>query len=454
MSFTSINPSTGEVREVFAEWSESKTREVIDAVHEARLSWQEASFARRSGLMKQMAVVLRDNKDHYARLMAMEMGKPISGGRAEIEKCAWVCEYYADKAEWMLAIEPAESDGSRAYVAFRPLGVILAIMPWNFPFWQVFRFAAPALMAGNVAVLKHSSNVPRCALAVEEAFREAGFPSEVLRTLMISSGQVNAVIENPHVKAVTLTGSDHAGRQVAAAAGRALKKAVIELGGSDPFIVLADADLDEAAHTGAKARCYNSGQSCVAAKRFIVQDVVYDGFMARFKHAMAGLVVGDPLLEETQVGPQAREDLVIELQEQVEASVAKGAKVELGGKRMSGKGYFYPPTILTGVKPGMPAYHEELFGPVAAVIRVRDEEEAIAVANDSPFGLGGSVWTRDSLKGERIAARIEAGSVSVNGRVKSDPRLPFGGTKGSGYGRELSHYGIREFVNIQTVWIK
>jgi succinate-semialdehyde dehydrogenase/glutarate-semialdehyde dehydrogenase len=454
MSFTSINPSTGEVREVFAEWSESKTREVIDTVHEAWLSWREASFARRSELMKQMAVVLRGNKDHYARLMATEMGKPVSGGRAEIEKCAWACEFYAEKAEGMLAIEPAESDGSRAYVAFRPLGVILAVMPWNFPFWQIFRFAAPALMAGNVAVLKHSSNVPRCALTVEEAFREAGFPSEVLRTLMISSGQVNAVIENPHVKAVTLTGSDHAGRQVAASAGRALKKAVIELGGSDPFIVLADSDLDEAAHTGAKARCYNSGQSCVAAKRFIVQDAAYDGFMARFKHAMAALVVGDPLQEETQVGPQAREDLVIELQEQVEASVAKGAKVELGGKRMSGKGYFYPPTILTGVKPGMPAYHEELFGPVAAVIRVKDEEEAIAVANDSPFGLGGSVWTRDTLKGERIAARIEAGSVSVNGRVKSDPRLPFGGIKGSGYGRELSHYGIREFVNIQTVWIK
>jgi succinate-semialdehyde dehydrogenase/glutarate-semialdehyde dehydrogenase len=454
MSFTSINPATGEIREIFAEWSESRTREVIKTVHEARLSWQETSFARRSEVMNRMAVVLRGNKDHYARLMATEMGKPVSGGRAEIEKCAWVCEFYAEKAEGMLAIEPAESDGSRAYVAFRPLGVILAVMPWNFPFWQVFRFAAPALMAGNVAVLKHSSNVPRCALAVEEAFHEAGFPADVLRTLMISSGQVHAVIENPHVRAITLTGSDHAGRQVAAAAGRMLKKAVIELGGSDPFIVLADADMDEAAHAGAKARCYNSGQSCVAAKRFIVQDAVYDGFMARFKHAMASLIVGDPLLEDTQVGPQAREDLVIELQEQVEASVAKGAKVELGGKRMIGKGYFYPPTILTGVKPGMPAYHEELFGPVAAVIRVRDEEEAIAVANDSPFGLGGSVWTRDTQRGEWIAARIEAGSVSVNGRVKSDPRLPFGGIKGSGYGRELSHYGIKEFVNIQTVWIK
>jgi succinate-semialdehyde dehydrogenase / glutarate-semialdehyde dehydrogenase len=454
MSFTSINPTTEEIREVFAEWSESKTREVVNQVHAAWFSWRETPYARRAGLMKQMAVILRSNKDRYARLMAEEMGKPVSGGRAEIEKCAWVCEFYAEKAEGMLADEQAESDGSKAYIAFRPLGVILAVMPWNFPFWQVFRFAVPALMAGNVAVLKHSSNVPLCAQAVEQIFREAGFPGEVLRTLMISSGQVNAVIENPHVKAVSLTGSDHAGRQVAAAAGRVLKKAVIELGGSDPFIVLADADLDEAAQAGAKARCYNSGQSCVAAKRFIIHDAVYDAFMGRFKHAMASMIVGDPMLEETQVGPQAREDLLLELQEQVEASVAKGAKLELGGKRLGGKGYFYPPTILTGVKPGMPAYHEELFGPVAAVIRINSEEEAIAVANDSCYGLGGSVWTRDTQKGEQIAARIEAGSISVNGRVKSDPRLPFGGIKGSGYGRELSRFGIREFVNIQTIWVK
>ncbi|MBP1753516.1 MAG: succinate-semialdehyde dehydrogenase, partial [Geobacteraceae bacterium] len=387
-------------------------------------------------------------------LMAVEMGKPVCGGRAEIEKCAWVCDFYAERAERMLSDEPAESDGSRAYVAFRPLGVILAVMPWNFPFWQVFRFASPSLMAGNTAVLKHSSNVPRCALTVEDVFRKAGFPTDVFRTLMISSRQVTSVIENEKIRGVTLTGSDHAGRQVAATSGRLLKKTVIELGGSDPFIVLADADLDEAAHAGARARCYNSGQSCVAAKRFIVQDSIHDAFMARFKKSMAGLVVGDPLLEETQVGPQAREDLIRELQEQVESSVAKGAKIVLGGTPLHGKGYFYPPTILSDVKPGMPAYHEELFGPVAAIIRVKDEEEAIAVGNDSPFGLGGSVWTADTKKGERLAARIEAGSVSVNGRVKSDPRLPFGGIKNSGYGRELSHYGIREFVNIQTVWIK
>lgn len=454
MSFSSINPATGELLEVFDEWSESKTREVIDQVGQAWLSWRGTPIAQRAACMKKAATILRRNRDDYARLMASEMGKPVTGGRAEIEKCAWVCDFYAEKAGQMLADELAESDGSRAYVAFRPLGVILAIMPWNFPFWQVFRFAAPALMAGNAAILKHSSNVPRCALTVEEIFREAGFPSEIFRTLMISSGQVRSVIENAHVKGVTLTGSDHAGRQVAAAAGALLKKTVIELGGSDPFIVLADADLDEAAHAGARARCYNSGQSCVAAKRFIVQDSVYDAFMTRFRNAMASLVVGDPLHEETQVGPQAREDLIRELQEQVEASVAGGAKIVMGGKPLDRKGYFYPPTILTGVKPGMPAYHQELFGPVAAVIRVKDEEEAVVVANDSPYGLGGSVWTADTAKGERIAARIEAGSVSVNGRVKSDPRLPFGGIKNSGYGRELSRYGIREFVNIQTVWVK
>jgi succinate-semialdehyde dehydrogenase/glutarate-semialdehyde dehydrogenase len=454
MSFSSINPATGELLEVLEEWSESKTRQVIDQVHQAWLSWRGTPFALRAGLMKSAASILRSNRDEFARMMATEMGKPVSGGRAEIEKCAWVCEFYADRAEKMLADEPAESDGSRAYVAFRPLGVILAVMPWNFPFWQVFRCAVPTLMAGNAAVLKHSSNVPRCALTVEEVFRKAGFPADIFRTLMIGSRQVESVIENEHVRGVTLTGSDHAGRQVAAVSGRLLKKTVIELGGSDPFIVLADADLDEAAHAGARARCYNSGQSCVAAKRFIVQDAVYEAFMTRFTKAMASLVVGDPLKEETQVGPQARQDLIRELQVQVEASVAGGAKIALGGKPLAGKGYFYPPTILTDVKPGMPAYHEELFGPVAAVIRVKDEEEALAVANDSPFGLGGSVWTADTEKGERIAARIEAGSVSVNGRVKSDPRFPFGGIKNSGYGRELSRYGIREFVNIQTVWIK
>lgn len=454
MTLESINPATGEVLEVFEEWSAVRTKGVIADVHRAWLQWRQTPITRRGELLQEAAAVLRQNRDEYARLMTSEMGKPISEGRAEVEKCAWVCDYYAENGAGFLANEPAESDGSAAYVAFRPLGTVLAVMPWNFPFWQVFRFAAPALMAGNSTVLKHSSNVPRCALAIEELFRRAGFPENVFRTLLIGSRQVEEVIENDLVRAVSLTGSEHAGRQVAATAGRVLKKCVLELGGSDPFIVLADADLELAARTAAMARCRNSGQSCTAAKRFIIEASVYKAFMELFTKAMSSLVVGDPLDEATQVGPQAREDLLKMLHAQVMDSVAKGAELVLGGRPLERKGYFYPPTILAGVKPGMRAYHEELFGPVASVIRVQDLEQAIAVANDTPFGLGGSVWTGDTRKGIEIVSRIEAGSVFVNGLVKSDPRLPFGGVKESGYGRELSHYGIREFVNIQTVWIK
>jgi succinate-semialdehyde dehydrogenase/glutarate-semialdehyde dehydrogenase len=454
MALESINPATGELIEAFEEWSQEKTRGVIEEVDEAWLSWRRTSFSRRAELMHEAAVVLRRNKEEYAHTMALEMGKPIGDGRGEVEKCAWVCDFYADNAENFLADEPAESDGSKAYVAFRPIGTVLAVMPWNFPFWQVFRFAAPALMAGNTGVLKHSSNVPRCALAIEDVFRQAGFPVNVFRTLMIGSGQVEAVIENESIKAVTLTGSDIAGRKVAAKSGQMLKKTVMELGGSDPFIVLEDAVIEEAATVGAKARCINSGQSCIAAKRFIVVDGIYDRFIARFKEAMAALKVGDPLEEGVQVGPQARGDLMYELHGQVEASVEKGANVLLGGAPLDRKGYFYPPTILADLKPGMAAYHEELFGPVASVIRVKDEKEAVEVANASPFGLGGSVWTADSARGEAVAGQVEAGAVFVNGLVKSDPRLPFGGVKISGYGRELSHYGIKEFVNIQTIWVK
>ncbi len=454
MAFESINPATGEVLEVFEEWPMEKTHGVIAEVHKAWQKWRQTSFARREELMKGAAATLRLNKEEYARIMALEMGKPVTEGRAEVEKCAWVCDYYAENAARFLAIEPAESDGSRACVAFRPMGTVLAVMPWNFPFWQVFRFAAPALMAGNTGILKHSSNVPRCALAIEGVFAKAGFPENVFRTLMIGSRQVEAVIDNDLVKAVTLTGSDHAGRQVAATAGRKLKKTVLELGGSDPFIVLDDADLEEAARTAARARCINSGQSCIAAKRFIVEDTIFLSFMERFRKAMASLVVGDPLDEATQVGPQAREDLMRELDAQVHASISRGAELVLGGSPVDRKGYFYPPTILAGVKAGMRAYDEELFGPVASVIRVEDLDQAVAVANDTPFGLGASVWTRDARKGEEIAARLEAGAVFINGLVKSDPRLPFGGVKESGYGRELSHYGIKEFVNIQTVWVK
>ena len=454
MAMESINPATGELLETFEEWNREQTVAVVAQVDAAWQDWRRTSFGERAGLMNKAAAILRDGKDEYARLMAMEMGKPITEGRAEAEKCAWVCEYYAEKAERFLRNEPAESDGTRAYVAFRPLGTVLAVMPWNFPFWQVFRFAAPALMAGNTGVLKHSSNVPRCALAIEDIFVKAGFPENVFRTLMIGSGQVDAVIEDERIKAVTLTGSDIAGRKVAAKAGQMLKKTVLELGGSDPFIVLADADLEQTAQVAARARCINSGQSCIAAKRFIVEEQAYDAFLKLFKAEMARLVVGDPFDEQTQVGPQAREDLMMELHAQVEASVDKGAELELGGAPLNHRGYFYPPTILTGVKPGMPAYREEFFGPVALVIRVGNAEQAVQVANDSPFGLGGSVWTGDTERGERLAARVESGAVFVNGLVKSDPRLPFGGVKTSGYGRELSHFGIKEFVNIQTVWVK
>ncbi len=454
MALESINPATDELMETFDEWSAEQTAEVIDEVDAAFQQWRLTSFEKRRELMNRAAGVLRENKDEYARIMALEMGKPINDGRGEVEKCAWVCEYYAEQAEKILADEPIESDGSKSYVGFRPIGTVLAVMPWNFPFWQVFRFAAPALMAGNTGVLKHSSNVPRCALAIEGVFRKAGFPENLFRTLMIGSGKVDAVIENDKIKAVTLTGSDAAGRKVAARAGQMLKKTVLELGGSDPFVVLADADLEEAATVAARARCINSGQSCIAAKRFIVEDAVYEAFLQRFKANMAALVVGDPLDEQTQIGPQARGDLMKELHGQVQASVKKGAKVLLGGVPLERAGYFYPPTILGEVTAQVPAFHEELFGPVATLIRVRDAEEAIAVANASPFGLGGSVWTGDVARGEALAGRIESGAVFVNGMVKSDPRLPFGGVKTSGYGRELSHYGIKEFVNIQTVWVK
>jgi succinate-semialdehyde dehydrogenase/glutarate-semialdehyde dehydrogenase len=452
MALESLNPATGEVLETFAEWSDEQVVSTIETVHAAYLNWRTTSFAERKPLMLKAAEVLRQRKNEFATMMALEMGKPVVEGRAEVEKCALVCEYYADNAEQMLAPEPIESDASRSYVAFRPQGIVLAVMPWNFPFWQVFRFAAPALMAGNVGVLKHASNVPRCALAIEEVFVQAGFPADVFRTLMIGSRKVAQVIEHPYVVATTLTGSDIAGRKVAEKSGAMLKKSVMELGGSDPFIVLNDADLDLAASVAVTARCINSGQSCIAAKRFIVEDGVYDAFLDKFKANMAALKVGDPCDESTQVGPQAREDLMRELHGQVEASVAKGAKVALGG--VPGEAAFYPPTILTEVRKGMPAYSDEFFGPVAIVIRVKDADEALFVANDTEFGLGGSVWTTDIAKGERIAGEIRSGAVFVNGMTKSDPRLPFGGVGISGFGRELSHYGIKEFVNIQTVWIK
>jgi succinate-semialdehyde dehydrogenase/glutarate-semialdehyde dehydrogenase len=454
MTMVSINPATGETSEHFTEYSPEDTSLRIDRGHGAWPAWRALGFGGRAALMRKLAAVLRRENEACARMMALEMGKPIGQGRAEMEKCALVCEHYADHASRYLADEPLASDASRSYAAFRPLGVLLAVMPWNFPFWQVFRFAAPALMAGNVAVLKHSSNVPRCALAIEDLFRRAGFPDGVFQTLMIGSRQVDEVIAHPLVRAVALTGSEQAGRQVAAKAGAMLKKTVLELGGSDPFIVLPGADLRQAAATGARSRCVNSGQSCIAAKRFIVFEEEMEEFLDHLRQAMTALRVGNPLDEETEVGPLARGDLRDELHQQVLASVARGAEPVLGGDFPPGPGFFYPPSILTRVSPGMPAYDEELFGPVASVIGVRDMDDAVRVANDTPYGLGGSVWGGNVLEAEAVAARIEAGAVFVNGMVKSDPRLPFGGVKASGYGRELSGYGIREFVNIQTVWIR
>jgi succinate-semialdehyde dehydrogenase / glutarate-semialdehyde dehydrogenase len=453
MSIQSINPATGEVLETFTPTSRHELDRILAAAHAAFLEWRAVPIGARAKQMREAASALRRRKADYARTMTLEMGKPIVQGEAEVEKCAWVCDYYAEQAAGFLAEQPRETDASKSYVRFDPLGVVLAVMPWNFPFWQVFRFAAPALMAGNGAVLKHASNVPRCALAIEEVFRESGFPRGLFATVLIESSAVAPLIEDPRIVAVTLTGSDRAGSKVAEQAGRALKKTVLELGGSDPFIVLDDADVDAAAVTAADARLVNSGQSCIAAKRFLVVETVADRFIARFVDELRSRRMGDPLARETQVGPQARVDLRDELHRQVEESIKRGARRLLGGEVPPGPGAFYPPTLLAAVDKGMPAFDEETFGPVAAVIRAKDEADAVRLANDSAFGLGASLWTRDRARAERVAARIEAGAVFVNGLVKSDPRLPFGGIKRSGYGRELSEYGIREFVNIKSVWI-
>jgi succinate-semialdehyde dehydrogenase/glutarate-semialdehyde dehydrogenase len=386
--------------------------------------------------------------------MAEEMGKPLRGGLSEVEKCAWVCEYYAEHGAAFLRAESIQTDAHRSYVTYQPLGVVLAVMPWNFPFWQVFRFAAPALMAGNGALLKHASNVPGCALAIEEVLHKAGFPEPLFRTLLISSEAVAPVIANPKVAACTLTGSTPAGRAVAAQAGKMLKKSVLELGGSDPYLILADADIEQAAALCATSRLINSGQSCIAAKRFVVVEPVYDAFREAFVAQMKAAKMGDPLAEDTVVGPQARHDLRDELHAQVTQSIQQGAEPLLGCAVPSRPGAYYPPSVLDGVHKGMPAFDEELFGPVAALIRAPDEQQAIRLANDSCFGLGAAVFTRDRARGERIAARdLEAGCCFVNTFVKSDPRLPFGGVKESGYGRELGRYGIREFVNIKTVYV-
>jgi succinate-semialdehyde dehydrogenase/glutarate-semialdehyde dehydrogenase len=455
MTIRAINPTTGETIKTYTEMAPAKVAHTITQAHDAFLSWKQTSMAERAQRMHQAAKLLRDQAPAYALLMAQEMGKPVKDGRAEVEKCAWVCDFYAEQAAQFLRPEVVETEASKSFVTFQPLGVVLAVMPWNFPFWQVFRFAAPALMAGNAGVLKHASNVPGCALAIAEVFRQAGFPEHLFETLLIGSAQVDAVIEHPLVTAVTLTGSTPAGQAVASKAGALVKKTVLELGGSDPYIISADADVEASVRTCVASRLINSGQSCIAAKRFIVVESIQKQVEACFVAEMQAVCMGDPLDAETTVGPLARHDLRDDLHQQVQASIAKGAHCLLGGTIPEGPGAFYPPTVLTHVSKGMPAYDEELFGPVAAIIAVPDEAEAIHVANDSIFGLGAAVFTQDKARGERLAAQeLEAGCCFVNTFVRSDPRLPFGGVKASGYGRELSHYGIKEFVNIKTVYVQ
>ncbi|MBR9921226.1 MAG: NAD-dependent succinate-semialdehyde dehydrogenase [Bacteroidetes bacterium] len=417
--------------------------------------WSQRPMDERCQLMKNLADVLESRKEDYAQIITSEMGKVFQAGISEIEKCAWVCRYYAENGPRFLEDEKIQTDASTSYVSFQPLGVILAVMPWNFPFWQVFRFAAPALVAGNTGLLKHASNVPGCAQAIENSFLEAGFPNNAFCNLPISSSRVKEVLENPLVRAATLTGSEKAGSSVALESGKRIKKTVLELGGSDAYLILADADLELAVNQCVKSRLLNAGQSCIGAKRFIVVEEVYHAFMALFLEKMRAAKMGDPTDSDSDFGPLARMDLRDELHKQVERSVDAGANLDLGGRIPPGKGAWYPATVLSNVKPGMPAFDEELFGPVAAVIRAKNEKEAIDLANKSDFGLGAAVFTKDLNKGEDIARnKLQAGSCFVNGLVKSDPRLPFGGIKVSGYGRELSHYGIKEFVNIKTVWIR
>ena len=449
----SIDPSNGKELATFPDLDAAGVEAAVERAWSSRHAWRDAGMDLRTALLRAVAGVLRAEKSRFAALMTAEMGKPIVESEGEVEKCAWTATWIADNAARLLADEPIESTATKSYVRYQPLGVILAVMPWNFPFWQAFRAGLPALAAGNVMLLKHASNVPQCALAIEDVFREAGVPAGVFQTLLIGPGPISGIIADRRVAGVTLTGSEAAGELVASAAGKALKKSVLELGGSDPFIVLEDADVKTAATVACRARNQNNGQSCIAAKRFIVAEPIADEFEELFSKAVAALKVGDPTDRANQVGPLARPDLVDDLERQVKESISKGAKVLAGGKRLNNGGNFFEPTVLAGVKPGMPVYNEETFGPVAAVIRVRDAEEALRVANDTDFGLGSSIWTGDVERGQMLAERVEAGLVFINGMVASDARLPFGGVKRSGYGRELSAAGIREFTNIQTVWV-
>ena len=452
---SSINPATGKVLKNYPDMNENQIDEILNQSNGTFLEWEKTDFSERAGKMKKAHDILIKRKDEFAEIMTLEMGKPIIQSISEIEKCAWVCEYFAENAETFLSNEIIKTDARDSYVTYQPLGVVLAIMPWNFPFWQVFRFAAPNLMAGNSGILKHASNVTGCALAIEEVFKEAGFPENLFRTIIFPSKKMDSVIKNKNIKAVTLTGSVPAGKSVASTAGSILKKTVLELGGSDPYVVLEDADLNNAVETCVSSKLINGGQSCIAAKRFIVVEKIYTKFEEMYVQIMKQKKMGDPFDKENDLGPQASESLRNDLHMQVEKSIEKGAKLLLGGKIPDGNGAFYPPTVLANVKKGMPAYDEEIFGPVAALIKVKDEEEALRVANDTNFGLGAAVFTEDTKKGKIIAeTKLQAGNCFVNSFVKSDPRLPFGGIKESGYGRELSPFGIKEFVNIKSVYIK
>ena len=457
MTWKVISPTTGETVRTYEETSWDEAGKALKAAHRAHEGWRRTPFSRRAELMRRAAAVLRERVEPYAELMALEMGKPLKEGRSEVEKCAWVCDYYADNADAQLAPVPVETPDTDAktYWCHEPLGVVLAVMPWNFPFWQVFRFAAPNLMAGNAGLLKHASNVPGCALAIQDVFRDAGFPEDLFRALLIDHELSARLMEEPLLRAVTLTGSVRAGKAVAAKAGSLVKKTVLELGGSDAYVILEDADLERAVETCVTSRLINSGQSCIAAKRFVVVESVRKDFEERMVGRMRAARMGEPSDPGTDVGPQARVDLRDELHRQVRDSVDAGARCLLGGEVPDGPGAFYPPTVLTDVVPGMPAYDDELFGPVAAIIAADDEADAIRIANDSVFGLGAAVFTEDRQRGERIAREeLQAGACFVNAFVRSDPRLPFGGIKESGYGRELSPLGIREFVNVKTVWVQ
>ncbi len=459
MPISSINPATGEVLQTFESLNEHQLDAKLNYAASTFREYRHTTFSERAVMMQRAAQILESEKKSYARMMTLEMGKPIKAAVQEAEKCAWVCRYYADNAERQLADEEVETSATKSFVHFQPLGVVLAVMPWNFPFWQVFRFAAPALMAGNVGLLKHASNVPQCALAIEDIFKRAGFPAGAFQTLLIGSDTVNRILEDHRVAAATLTGSEPAGRSVAGSSGKQIKKTVLELGGSDPFIVMPSANFEEAVTTAVKARTINNGQSCIAAKRFIVHRQIYDEFEKRFVEAMKKLRVDDALDEQTDIGPLATEQILKDLEEQVKTSVAAGAKILTGGRRAAlqgdlARGNFYEPTVLADIPRDSPAYRDEIFGPVASLFRVESIDAAIELANATTFGLGSAAWTNDAQERNRFIEEIEAGCVFINGMVASDPRLPFGGVKDSGYGRELSYFGIREFVNIKSVWIK